>query len=333
MALEGYYTDGWDASRIYQALLLVGSFLAGAVMCGLLVSRNEVHFGKSAYGVALCVNSLLLVFAVLVFNVEVPSDWPAYCQGKWLALYLQSAACGLQNGMCTAHFGAVVRTTHLTGLMTDSGLTIGRLLSILLRTRCNRRNFLPLDSAEIYVDLKKLLLFASLLAGYILGVFAGAHLADVLGINSLFVPASVTGLGGLTYTVAKARCWEVFERAEADKLAHDLQEAEEIFFRAKSQIVEWQSVSPRATDELQELDVGVGKALDLLHDMEARLQRKMTKSLSRCGDDAAETAAKLRRTRSHETADKRNDSARRIHSAPSLLKSLSLDPAALGQGS
>eukprot|EP00929_Paragymnodinium_shiwhaense_P028292 TRINITY_DN1642_c0_g3_i1.p1 TRINITY_DN1642_c0_g3~~TRINITY_DN1642_c0_g3_i1.p1 ORF type:complete len:447 (-),score=82.80 TRINITY_DN1642_c0_g3_i1:500-1840(-) len=320
MALEGYYTDDWEASRIYQALLLVVSFLVGAVICGLLVSRNEVHFGKSAYGVALCLNSFLLVSSVSAFDTTVPGGWPMYFQGKWIALYLQSAACGLQNGMCTAHFGAVVRTTHLTGLMTDSGLTIGRLMSILIRTRCKRRNFLPLDSAEVFVDLKKLVVFASLLAGYIFGVCVGASSADALGINALFIPAGITGLGGLAYTVAKARFWRAFERAEADKLAGDLAEAEEIFSRARSQIEDWQSASPRGgCDDLEQLDVGVGKALDLLHDMEARLQTRMSR-FSRCGDVVASPA---------KTTDMHTDSARRIHSAPSLLQSPSLDSAGM----
>eukprot|EP00929_Paragymnodinium_shiwhaense_P053575 TRINITY_DN2682_c0_g1_i1.p1 TRINITY_DN2682_c0_g1~~TRINITY_DN2682_c0_g1_i1.p1 ORF type:complete len:454 (+),score=88.14 TRINITY_DN2682_c0_g1_i1:92-1453(+) len=309
LALEGYYTDDMEARLVYQALLLVLSFLIGAIMCGLLVSRNEVHFGKSAYGVALCLNSFLLVAAISAFDVVAPSSVPTYFEGKWLALYLQSAACGLQNGMCTAHFGAVVRTTHLTGLMTDSGLTIGRLASILIRTRCRRRNFRPLDFAEAYVDLKKLVVFASLLTGYIVGVCAGAFLSSPLGIHALFVPASITGFGGLAYTLAKARCWAAFERAEAEKLSHHLEEAEEIFARAKEQIADWCPDSPRSCQEIAQLGGEVGKALHLLHDMEACLQHKMSKTSSR----RSETPL----------SPMRSDIARRIHSAPSLLKSLS----------
>eukprot|EP00929_Paragymnodinium_shiwhaense_P028290 TRINITY_DN1642_c0_g2_i1.p1 TRINITY_DN1642_c0_g2~~TRINITY_DN1642_c0_g2_i1.p1 ORF type:complete len:438 (-),score=65.19 TRINITY_DN1642_c0_g2_i1:363-1676(-) len=316
MALEGYYTDSWEARMIYQAALLIVSFLAGAVICGLLVSRNEVHFGKSAYGVALCLNSFLLVLAISVSDAGVPKAWPSYFEGKWLAVYLQSAACGLQNGMCTAHFGAVVRTTHLTGLMTDSGLTIGRLMSVLIRTRCKKRNFLPLDSAEVSVDLKKLIVFTSLLLGYILGVCIGAFAADALGVHALLIPAGVTGLGGLAYTVAKARCWHAFEQVEADKLALELAEAEEIFARAKTQIEEWQSVSPGACNDLEELHIGVGKALDLLQKMEPRLSARMSRGQFRSSEAATLPSRK---------ADDQTDCARRIHSAPSLMKSLSLE--------
>lgn len=49
---------------------------------------------------------------------------------RWEALppgaYLVCLACGLQNGMCTSFSGAVIRTTHVTGILTDIGLIIGQ---------------------------------------------------------------------------------------------------------------------------------------------------------------------------------------------------------------
>eukprot|EP00929_Paragymnodinium_shiwhaense_P028001 TRINITY_DN1630_c0_g4_i1.p1 TRINITY_DN1630_c0_g4~~TRINITY_DN1630_c0_g4_i1.p1 ORF type:complete len:445 (-),score=67.26 TRINITY_DN1630_c0_g4_i1:393-1727(-) len=308
MAIEGHYADSEDAHKIYQASFLVLSFLMGATMCGLLVSRNEVHFGKAAYGVALLLNSLLLLLAVGVFDWGTPESWPSYMQSSWIAVYLQSAACGLQNGMCTAHFGAVVRTTHLTGLATDSGLTIGRLMSIILRARCNRRNFRPLDWAELSVDLKKMVVFLSLFAGYVVGVCIGAAVSDVLGIHALFIPASITGVGGITYAVAKARYSAAFDEVEAEKLARDLCEAEEIFERARHSIADWSTTLPRQASNLAELDEEVGKALNLLHDMEAVLHEKMA-----------------RRSTDASNAKQLDDRARRIVSAPSVLITCDLE--------
>lgn len=34
---------------------------------------------------------------------------------------LVSCGCGIQNAMCTTFSGAVVRTTHMTGITTDIG--------------------------------------------------------------------------------------------------------------------------------------------------------------------------------------------------------------------
>eukprot|EP00929_Paragymnodinium_shiwhaense_P028003 TRINITY_DN1630_c0_g6_i1.p1 TRINITY_DN1630_c0_g6~~TRINITY_DN1630_c0_g6_i1.p1 ORF type:complete len:442 (-),score=94.35 TRINITY_DN1630_c0_g6_i1:191-1516(-) len=276
MALEGYYTDAGDEHKIYQAFFLLFSFLLGSTICGLLVARNEVHFGKSAYGLALFLNSLLLVTAVGVFHCEVPEGAPAYLASNWISAYLLSTACGLQNGMCTAHFGAVVRTTHLTGLFTDKGLTLGRLASIFIRARCNKRNLRPLDWAEVSVDLKKLTVFTCLLWGYIFGVCIGATMADLLGIEALFIPATVTGAGGLMYTIARgARCRCQAKDDEGDEMAREFCEAEEIFERARNQIGDWRTGKSGQTQSFEELDEEVGKALNLLHDMETCLNKKL----------------------------------------------------------
>eukprot|EP00929_Paragymnodinium_shiwhaense_P049463 TRINITY_DN2494_c1_g1_i1.p1 TRINITY_DN2494_c1_g1~~TRINITY_DN2494_c1_g1_i1.p1 ORF type:complete len:458 (+),score=96.23 TRINITY_DN2494_c1_g1_i1:118-1491(+) len=280
MALEGYSTGDGSESKTYQAMLLLASFLSGATVCGMLVSRNEVHFGTSAYGVALMLTSSLLLAAIFAFGCETPEDWPVYMASNWLAAYLQSMACGLQNGMCTAHFGAVVRTTHLTGLITDCGLTIGRLMSIVLRNRCQTRNFGPMDWAEFGVDVRKMGVFISLLFGYIGGVLVGATMADLLGIDALFIPASITGCGGIAYAIAKSKWTRAFEDAEADKLSRDLCEAEDLFEHVREQMDDWKGLKlkrAKSTLNMGELDNEVGTALDLLQDLESCLNEKLKK--------------------------------------------------------
>eukprot|EP00929_Paragymnodinium_shiwhaense_P094122 TRINITY_DN5456_c0_g2_i1.p1 TRINITY_DN5456_c0_g2~~TRINITY_DN5456_c0_g2_i1.p1 ORF type:complete len:441 (-),score=89.73 TRINITY_DN5456_c0_g2_i1:186-1508(-) len=306
MAIEGHYASAEDADRIHQMFLLVFSFLVGATVCGLLVARNEVHFGTSAYGVVLMLNSALLIIAIEITLIETPLDWPAYASANLISLYVQSAACGLQNGMCTAHFGAVVRTTHLTGLFTDSGLTIGRIISILCRRRCDKRRFGPLDWAEIYVDLKKMMVFTSLFCGYVLGVCIGAAMSDLMDVHALWIPATITGVGGLTFAILRARCSAAFASAEADKLQKDMEEAEQVFERARNQIQDWQSgESARASENLEQLDEEVSKALNLLHEMEACLNKKMA------------------RRHSFTEKGKSEDGPARIASSPALARAMS----------
>eukprot|EP00929_Paragymnodinium_shiwhaense_P024021 TRINITY_DN1489_c0_g1_i7.p1 TRINITY_DN1489_c0_g1~~TRINITY_DN1489_c0_g1_i7.p1 ORF type:complete len:439 (+),score=76.70 TRINITY_DN1489_c0_g1_i7:116-1432(+) len=279
MALEGHFDDAVDVDRIGQMFLLVFSFLIGALICGLLVARNEVHLGRFSYGVALMMTSILLISSIETSRAEVPEDWPAYAGSNWLALYLQSAACGLQNGMCTAHFGAVVRTTHLTGLFTDSGLTLGRVINIFIRVRCNKRNCGPLDWAEFFVDIKKMLVFTVLFFGYVAGVCIGAACADTLGVEALFLPASITGLGGVSYSIWSAQRHVAMQRDQADgQLAQqDMKEAEEIFERAKLQIEDWKCTPDGNAQSLEELDGEVSRALHLLHDMENCLNKKLAR--------------------------------------------------------
>eukprot|EP00929_Paragymnodinium_shiwhaense_P032951 TRINITY_DN18194_c0_g1_i7.p1 TRINITY_DN18194_c0_g1~~TRINITY_DN18194_c0_g1_i7.p1 ORF type:complete len:549 (-),score=68.01 TRINITY_DN18194_c0_g1_i7:206-1774(-) len=282
MAIEGYYMDDWDHDRIWQAVFLVVSFIVGSFICGLLVSRSEVHFGKSMYGVALTLNSLLLFASIWVFNsvdTSSSSSWPVFLNGKLLSCYLQACACGLQNGMCTAHFGAVVRTTHVTGLVTDCGLSLGRIANVFCRRRCRRSNLGLVDWTEVRIDATKLKVFTCLLAGFICGVFIGTYIQHQIGVACFAIPAFITGIGGLAYSIAKQTCWQLFQEAEAAQLTKDLSEAEEIFERAKDQLQEarfQRAASEVGVDEqvaaMDAIDSRVKHALDRLRDLEASLQ-------------------------------------------------------------
>merc|ERR1712048_495235 len=179
MVIEGSYViDIW-----YQPLVLVVAFILGSIMCGVVVVGNEVQFGKSPYGLVLLANSLLLIGATFLAEYDV-------------APYLAAVACGLQNGMCTMHFGAVVRTTHVTGLVTDVGLLIGRLLGVFFRARCRYSNLSILDRSQIEVDLSKLGVLTLLGIGFFVGVLLGTYLNRFIGIYAFLVPASITGTGG-----------------------------------------------------------------------------------------------------------------------------------------
>ena len=129
-----------EQESLKEACLLVLSFLVGAYACGLLIDKNQVHFmGKAFYGLALVLNSSLLSFA-------------AFVPGRLLPVCLVAAACGLQNAMCTSHFGAIIRTTHLTGTVTDIGSTLGRISMIYLRKGCRRSRLDHVERAEVGVD-------------------------------------------------------------------------------------------------------------------------------------------------------------------------------------
>merc|ERR1712048_1328373 len=176
MQVEGAYKhDIW-----YQPLLLLLAFLLGSVMCGLVVVSNEVQFGKSSYGVALLANSGLLIAATFLADYDV-------------APYLAAIACGLQNGMCTMHFGAVVRTTHVTGLVTDLGLTIGRLWAVLFRAGCRCPRLSIVDRAQIDVDFLKLQVLTVLGVAFFVGCVVGAYLDTRVGAYAFLSSAHQAG--------------------------------------------------------------------------------------------------------------------------------------------
>mmetsp|Transcript_86368 Transcript_86368/g.278931 ORF Transcript_86368/g.278931 Transcript_86368/m.278931 type:complete len:327 (+) Transcript_86368:197-1177(+) len=146
------------------------------------------------YGWALVGNALLLLAAVLLHSETS------------LAPYLTAAACGLQNGMITSYSGAIIRTTHVTGLATDVGLILGRsFVAFLWRVRAKiqrMRQGRPQESllAKICEDSKKLMLLLLLAGSFLIGTVFGVLLFRLLGIDALLVPAATSAIAGLSYT-------------------------------------------------------------------------------------------------------------------------------------
>ncbi|MFH1499547.1 MAG: YoaK family protein [Verrucomicrobiota bacterium] len=163
-----------SAGPAMEALGIIGAFFAGSVMSGLIVRKSSLRVGRR-YGVALMLEAALLVGAVWLLRRGSTQG------GDQLA----SLACGLQNGLATSYAGAVIRTTHMTGIVTDLGLACAH------RLRGDRR------------ESTRLRLHAALLAGFVLGGVAGTLGFARLGMDALLVPAMIVGLGGLAYWLWK----------------------------------------------------------------------------------------------------------------------------------
>jgi len=189
----GMQIDGAIEGTAHESILLVVSFILGSIVCGCLIARRSVQIGKALYGMALMSNSSLLVLTVLLNDYRI-------------APYLAAAACGLQNGMATSYSGAVIRTTHMTGLATDIGLLIAKLLTRCIRKHCRKSQLNAVDHAEMEIEAKKLRLLSLLLLGFLAGSLIGALLSGSIGINALLVPAAVTGLAGLIYCSFRVIC-------------------------------------------------------------------------------------------------------------------------------
>jgi len=185
---QGLAVGSSTLEQFGEPLAVVGSFIFGAMLCGLLAGRDnlhEVHIGRTLYGMALLGNAALLVATVSL-------------AGQEQAIYVAATACGLQNGMCTMHLGAICRTTHVTGLSTDIGTTYGRLLSIMIRSRCQRK-LDPHDRLEFFVITAKLRIYHSLGFGFLFGSYTGAWLSFWMNVAGLYVPAGITFFLGVLY--------------------------------------------------------------------------------------------------------------------------------------
>lgn len=105
-----------DRTLAWRAFVVLGAFFLGCVASGLIIRQSTLKLGRR-YGVALVLESLLLFAAVWFFRRHATNTGD----------YLAAMACGLQNAMATGYSGAVIRTTHVSGIVTDLGIAVGLL--------------------------------------------------------------------------------------------------------------------------------------------------------------------------------------------------------------
>jgi len=161
------------------------------LICGLFIGKNKAHFGLALYDFGLLSVSLLTLLTFLTVDTAG-------------AKYLAAAACGLQNGLCTEWGGASIRTTHVTGLFTDVGLLIGRMISLLARKSCGK-SFDIIDRGLFADDRSKLAVLAILGFSYFFGAYLGAVLYSSLSEAAFLVPSAITGSMGLAYLVYRVK--------------------------------------------------------------------------------------------------------------------------------
>lgn len=166
-------SKGAFSSSLYLISMLAAFFI-GASLSGFLVRGSALQLGRH-YDTALVVEAGFIFLAFLMLS-----------KGSTYGHFAASTACGIQNALATTYSGAIVRTTHLTGLFTDLGIMLGEVLR-----------------GEAF-DKRKANLFLLIVAGFISGSFSGAFLFNILAFNALLAPAFIC----LTLAV----CYRLFQK-------------------------------------------------------------------------------------------------------------------------
>jgi uncharacterized membrane protein YoaK (UPF0700 family) len=100
------------------ALTMLLAFFGGAFAASMMLESNFLGRTPKAYGAALTVEASLLVLFTVVSTLT-PEAHPRL---KDIEAAMLCMAMGMQNSLVTRLSGAVVRTTHLTGVLTDLGI-------------------------------------------------------------------------------------------------------------------------------------------------------------------------------------------------------------------
>lgn len=174
-----------DSAQTLHFAASIAAFLVGTIISGFIVQDSTLRFGRR-YGVALMLEAVLLFISV-----------PLMKRGSEIGMYTASCACGLQNAMVSTYSGAVVRTTHVSGMFTDLGIYLGHTL-----------RGLP-------VDTRRLRLCVLVISGFLVGGVAGAATFQWTSYDAMLVPAGITGLTAVSYWVYRLYKWRKSLRSEA----------------------------------------------------------------------------------------------------------------------
>lgn len=173
-----------DGASVAQAGALVVAFFFGATLSGALIRTAEVTPAiQQRYGIALLIEATLLGAGAAMLA----SDWGA-------PELLVAVAMGLQNAMASTYSGAIVRTTHVTGIATDLGILFGRFL---------RGERLEAGNA---------VLLSLLLGAFVTGSAAGAASFALLGRYTLLPPAITLAVVAVLWMGLARRTGQVGER-------------------------------------------------------------------------------------------------------------------------
>lgn len=146
------------------------AFVAGSAYSTILINWGRHHRMRSAYAYPLFWEALLLVCFGLMGNV-LESHQALFAP---LTVLLLCFIMGLQNAIISKVSNSEIRTTHMTGIVTDIGIELGKLVYINSREESARYK-------PVRTNWRRLWLLASLLLSFLLGGAAGAVGFKVVG--------------------------------------------------------------------------------------------------------------------------------------------------------
>jgi uncharacterized membrane protein YoaK (UPF0700 family) len=169
------------------ALSMVLVFFGGAFVVSLIVESHLFDRKPAAYAAALSAEALLLaVFSLLSFATAAAHPRVKDAEGLLLC-----AAMGMQNGLVTRLSGAVVRTTHLTGVVTDLGIESARWVRHFRSLAAEATNLRFLFGGDLpeRPNAEKIVLLATIAGSFLTGATCGATAAVHLRHASMLLPA------------------------------------------------------------------------------------------------------------------------------------------------
>lgn len=172
LAIDLVHFDGQHV--IYLALVIL-SFVLGSFYSGYILGNSHFEIGRR-YGIPLSLVALFIFTSWLFLPY-----FPRY------GLLWSCVAMGMQNAMVSHYKGTIIRTTHLSGVLTDIGLVLGY------------------KARGLALDKRRLCLHLLIFLGFLIGGLIAAFIHPILHLEAFLVPACLSLVLSITYWIVYFR--------------------------------------------------------------------------------------------------------------------------------
>lgn len=152
-----------NAKLVLNALGAILAFMAGAAVCAILVNWARQHRLHSIYALPLLLEALLMFPFGLMGAVTLTWNTPFAVP---LTVLLLSFIMGLQNAVGSKTSGGSIRTTHMTGNITDLGMELGKTMFLARSAQA--------PAHAVQHNWPRMRMSAGLIAMFVLGGIVGA---------------------------------------------------------------------------------------------------------------------------------------------------------------
>jgi uncharacterized membrane protein YoaK (UPF0700 family) len=164
-----------DYKEFANLIYIFLGFFSGAILSGYVIGVRNIK-PTHEYSFILFGEFVALLLSILLFR-----------NGMNLGLSLVAFACGMQNAMASNYLGLIIRTTHVTGIVTDLGFLLGQSLK------------------HRHIKTWKMFFLASLLAGFFLGGFFALISFKYFHFYALLIPAGFCLIASFAFYVLRVK--------------------------------------------------------------------------------------------------------------------------------
>lgn len=175
MAIGNWTSAAW-------MLTVPGFFILGGIVSALFIDHRQSRGRRPQYTQVIMIVGLILVAVAALGDQGTFSPFGAVLElsQDYQLLALLCLACGMQNAAVTSASGAVIRTTHLTGITTDLSIGLVRVFS----------RHLPQETQAL--ERRKLTIRVGLIGSFIFGSLVGSFLFMKFEYLGFLLPATIS---------------------------------------------------------------------------------------------------------------------------------------------